>query len=719
MIKSIARWSVLASLFTIPFLSLYISSGGYFPFITGKNFGFRILVEIAFAGWLVLAALDKQYRPRFSWTLVLYGLLVVWMFVADVFAVNPHKAFWSNYERMDGWVTLAHVFLFFLVAGAVLTAEKLWRKWWLAFIAATALVSVYGLLQMIGAAGIHQSTTRADASLGNSEYLAGYFLFAIMVTLWQAFETRARELAWLKYCLFGLAVVQVIVLFGTGTRGTVVALAGASGFAALMWMLTSGKRGRQGAAVMLTLLIVLVGGLFFARDASFVTESPSLQRYASIFNLRYELNTRITIWGMALEGSKEDLLTGYGHEGFNYVFNTYYEPSLYAQEPWFDRAHNMFIDWLINGGIPALLLFISVLLSAMYALYRAPVSNPERILLLSALVGYGIQGLVVFDNLFTYIPFAAILALAHTVSSRPIKRFENAPAISLEKAQILVAPGAVVLAVLLIGFVNVPGVRGSGDLIRALMPTNSPEKRLTYFKEAVDSGSFATQEITEQLSNFTTQAAGAPTVPDPVKQEIIAYALERFAAELTRAPRDARLRVQYAILLRNIGQLDEARTQSAQARQLSPNKQTIITEQGIEALQAEDYIAAETFFTEAYELDTNNKEIVVYIAASKILQREVPEAQALLETAYATSTVNHPILTLAYYQIKDWPNLIRTLRLRSIEEDTPENAFQLAIAYAESGDRAAALTQVRATIAKFPQASAQGEAILQQLRIAP
>lgn len=713
------RWAVLAPLFIIPFLSLYISTSGYFPFITGKNFWFRILVEIAFFVWIALAALDKRYRPKFSWVLVLYGALVAWMFIADLLAVNPHKAFWSNYERMDGWVTLAHVFLFFLVSGAVLTADKLWRKWWLTFVAASALVTVYGLFQMMGAAQIHQSTTRVDASLGNSEYLAGYFLFAIAVTVWQAFETRAKDWQWLRYSLFGLAVLQLIVLFGSGTRGTVVGLAGAVGFAALLWMLEAGKKGKMVAAGLLAALLLGVGALYAVKDMPFVTENPQLQRYASIFDLKKELGTRLTIWGMAVEGVQDRPLTGLGHEGYNYIFNTYYEPSLYAQEPWFDRAHNMFLDWLVSGGIPALFFFVATLLYALYAFYRSNVSRPERILLLSALVGYGIQGLVVFDNLFTYIPFAAILALAHTVRSKPIALLENAPEVSPERTQMLILPIVGVVAVGVIYMVNIPSMQASMNLIQGLTPGNSPEARLESFRQAVENDGFATQEIAEQLVSFAAQAVSASSVANDTKEQIAAFAIERMAFEIERAPRDARLRLQNAMLFRSIGDFESARKEAGIARELAPTKQSVIQEQGIVELQTENYEAAETFFREAYELDTRNQEAATYVAAAQIMQRKVPAAQELLRAAHGTTTVDHQLLLLAYYEIRDWDNLINLLKVRVATTHTPANGFQLAAAYSEAGRRAEAIAQTRATMAAFPEAQVQGRAILQQLGATP
>ena len=125
--KQIARWVALGALFLIPFAVLVVANSYFFPFITGKAFYLRILIEFAVAGWAVLAFLDKEYRPRFSWISVAVVGFVVWMFIADVFAPNALKAFWSNFERMEGWVLLAHLLGFFFAASAVLRVEKKWR----------------------------------------------------------------------------------------------------------------------------------------------------------------------------------------------------------------------------------------------------------------------------------------------------------------------------------------------------------------------------------------------------------------------------------------------------------------------------------------------------------------------------------------------------------------------------------------------------------------
>src|SRR3989344_8753242 len=95
--KQTARWLALGALFLLPLAPLMVADTFFFPFITGKAFYLRIVIEIAVVAWVVLALLDKEYRPRVSMIGVAAVGFVLWMFVADAFAINAAKAFWSNF----------------------------------------------------------------------------------------------------------------------------------------------------------------------------------------------------------------------------------------------------------------------------------------------------------------------------------------------------------------------------------------------------------------------------------------------------------------------------------------------------------------------------------------------------------------------------------------------------------------------------------------------
>lgn len=624
--KQIARWAALGALFLVTLAPLIIANSYFFPFITGKAFFFRIVIEIAVCAWLVLAFLDKNYRPRFSWVGVAVLAFVVWMFVADCFAVNVAKAFWSNFERMEGWVLLIHLLGFFIVASAVLRVEKKWRAWFLASLGVSLVVSGYALLQLGGVFAIHQGSTRIDATFGNSAYLAIYFLFSSFIALWLAFSEK-RE--WLKWTLIGVAALEGILIFFTETRGTVLGFVGALALSAFLFALTAGKQIRRSAIGALAIILILVGGFYAARNSSFVQGNHVLQRIASISLA--DGQTRFTIWHMALEGTFERPIVGWGQEGFNYVFNKFYEPSLYLQEPWFDRAHNAFVDWLVAGGIPAFLLYLSLFGSALVFLWRSSkLSHPERILLTAALVGYAVHNVFVFDNLYSYIYFFAILALIDSQIARPIKFFERAPELAPSDGALYALPVALVVACALIWTVNVPGMRASSELITALSPSADPGTNIAAFEDLVAHPAFASQEIREQLVNFAVTIVQSSTATDAEKQQAVSLAITEMQKQVAAYPQDAREHLELSYAYRAAGDDADALKEIETAITLSPMKEEMWIEAGAVEWDEGDVQAAQKDFNAAYTLGPQFQDLVAYAAAGDIAAGDRQTADKIL-----------------------------------------------------------------------------------------
>lgn len=711
--KQIARWIALAALFLIPLTPLLVANSYFFPFITGKAFYFRILVEIAVALWIVLALLDKEYRPRFSWIGVAVVAFVVWMFIADLFAINVAKAFWSNFERMEGWVLLAHLLGLFFAASSVLRVEEKWRAWFLASLGVSVVVSLYALLQLSGAEPIHQGASRIDATLGNSAYLAIYLLFNVSIALWLALTEKRN---WLRWALIALAVLEGTLLFFTATRGTIIGFVIGLLLAAILTIFTAQKRARQYATIGLIIVMVLVGALYLSRNTSFVQNNDLLNRITSVSLA--DGQTRFTLWRMAIEGVSSRPVVGYGQEGYNYIFNKYYDPSLFLQEQWFDRAHNVFIDWLTAGGIPAFLLYISLFASAFVLLWRSPeLSRPERIALTAALVGYAVHDLFVFDNLYSYIYFFAILALIDSQVGRPFKRLESMPALSDESGMTYALPLGVAAALVLVWTVNIPGMQAATKLITAISPSQSnPAGNMTAFEELAANPSFAAQEVREQLINFAVKTVQIPSVSDAEKQRAVSLAISEMQKQIEAYPLDAREYLQLSSVYRVIGDTEEALTLVKAAAALSPNKQQMMLEAGILLWEQGDMDSARTYFLSAYELSPQFKQIALFAAAAYIGTGDVKKADAVLLDAYGTTTVDSNVLGAAYYRTKNWPRLIELARLRASDEKAGAQAwFELAAAYYASGDVAKAIATIKAAAARFPEAKAAAENALSQM----
>lgn len=709
----IARWVALGALFLIPLAPLLVANSYFFPFISGKAFYVRILVEIAFAAWAVLALMDRAYRPRFSWIGATVVAFVAWMFVADAVALNASKAFWSNFERMEGWVLLIHLLGFFFAAGAVLRVERKWRAWFLTSLGIGVVVSGYALLQLAGQAAIHQGSTRIDASFGNSAYLAIYLLFNTFIALWLALT---EEYAWLKWTLLAFALLETVLIFFTETRGTVLGLVAALLVASLLTALTSGKRARRGALWAFVLIMVASGGFFLARDSAFVQGNHILQRIASISVA--DGQTRFTLWHMAFQGVAERPIVGWGQEGFNYIFNAYYDPSLYAQEPWFDRAHNAFIDWLTAGGIPAFLLYLGLFGSAFVLLWRSSeLSRPERIALTGALIGYAVHNLFVFDNLYSYVYFFAILALIDSQIGRPLPSVERVPELSAGDGATYALPIATACAIVLVWTVNLSGMRVARGLITALTPSQSGvDDNIARFTALAQSPSFAAQEVREQLVSFAASVVQSPGTTEAQKQQAMSLAVTEMGKQVAAYPLDAREQLQLAYAYRTGGDLENALAHARAALALSPNKELMLTQVGTTEWDAGNVKAAQADLHKAYELGPQFPELAAYAAAGDLAVGDRAAANALLMKVYGTTTVDSDVLAVAYYRTKDWQSLINLWKLRTTKANaTAQTWFSLAAAYYTAGDFTNASRTITQAIAKYPDAAASGAAALKQI----
>ena len=712
--KQIARWVALGALFLIPLAPLIVANSYFFPFITGKAFFLRILIEIVLAAWMVLAFLDKEYRPRFSLIGAAVIGFVAWMFVADVFAPNALKAFWSNFERMEGWVLLIHLLGFFFAASAVLRVEKKWRAWFLTSLVVSVIISIHALMQLAGTASIHQGTVRVDASLGNSAYLAIYLLFSVFIALWLALTSNH---AFMKWSLIALAVLEAVLIFFTETRGTIIGLVLALALAALLTALTAGKHVSRAAAGAFVLILVLIGSFYLGRNSDVVQNNRVLQRVASISLA--DGQTRFTIWNMAWKGVLERPLTGWGQEGFNYVFNKYYDPSLYHQEPWFDRAHNAFIDWLTAGGIPAFLLYLSLYGSAIVLLWKSSeLSRSERIALTAAFTGYAVHNLFVFDNLYSYIYFFALLALIDSQVARPFKRLEQAPELDATDGITYALPVAIIIAFVLIWSVNVSGMRTAKGLIVALSPSaNGLSTNFAVFENFAAHPTFlGMQEIREQMVAFAGRVVQSQQVTNEDKQRAVSLAIKEMQKQVAAYPLDTRERLQLAQAYRIAGDNTSALKEIQEAARLSPGKEEIWIQAGAIEWDVGNGEAAQASFNKAYALGPQFPDLALYAAAGDIAVGDIQKADQILRDAYGSENVDSDVLAAAYYRTQNWPRLIAMSTLRTEKPDANADAwFSLAAVYYAAGDKANAINTIKTAIKRYPDAAAAGAAALKQI----
>lgn len=720
----ILRNILIVGIFLVPFIPFIVSSSLFFPFITGKNFAFRILIEILLGSWIILALRDVTYRPTFSWIAVAVTAFVGIIAIADFTGVNPMKSIWSNFERMEGLVTLIHLLAYFFIASSVLKTQKLWTQFFNTTVIASAFMVLFAFVQLAGGAEINQGGVRVDGRLGNATYMAVYMLFHIFITALLLIKWRGGNM--MRYVYGGLIFAQVVVLYFTATRGAILGLIGGVFLAALLILLFERNRPvvKKVGIGMILGMVLLVGGFFAIKNTEFAQNSPILSRFTSLSVESIQNQPRWTIWGMALEGAKERPLLGWGQENFNLVFNKYYQPELYGQEPWFDRVHNIFLDWLIAGGILGFLAYISMSLALLWYIWfkkSSEMESLEKILLTSLLAAYSFHNLFVFDNLISYIFFFTILAYVHTKVKEPQK---DGSLLSKEvKTNVvygMVTPIVIVLVVFSLYFFNAKGIQAGSTLIQAIIPHTEEaggiSRNLELFREALAYDSFANQEIREQLVQATTRIYGM-NVSEEIKKEFFDLAFYEMNEQIKQAPNDARHELFMGSFLDSFGQKEAAGQHFARAVELSPNKQMGHFALSLNLIQLGRAAEAVTLLEDTLALDENFTDAHIMYANAAIYARDFTLADKILNDRFGTVLVNNNHILQAYMNTGQLSRVVDMWKER-ISQNPENHELHLALAgvYIQTGERYLAISEIEKAVELVPEFKAQGEYFIQEIR---
>jgi tetratricopeptide (TPR) repeat protein len=263
-------------------------------------------------------------------------------------------------------------------------------------------------------------------------------------------------------------------------------------------------------------------------------------------------------------------------------------------------------------------------------------------------------------------------------------------------------PVVVLITIAIVYFVNVPGIQASTDIIKA-MTAGTVKERLQYFNDALGRNSFADQEIVEQLAQQAMSIASNTKVPDADKKGFEQRAELELLKMNDEKKGDARLHSFLSSFYRSIGAYKQAQGEAAIARQLSPNKQAIITEQGVIELQLGDNNKAEEFFKTAFELDEANTSARVLNAAVLAGNDKLADAKALIGDQYLDAFALNDFALSMVDKSKDLSFLAQLLesRVKQNPEDA-QNRASLAYAYYQLGDQQKAIDTLEQASTDIP-----------------
>ncbi len=714
-IENILRSVVLGGAFLVLLTPLIVVGDMFFPYITGKAFYFRIVVEIMAAAWLGLLYINPIYRPKKSLIIALVGVFLAIIALADIFGTNTFASLWSNYERMEGFVGLAHVALYFVIIATTLSTEKLWERFFQASILVGVIVNFMALKEFATAEG----AVRLAASLGNPTYLAVYTLVHAFLA---AFLLVRTSIKWEKVGYVMIGLLNVFVLYYTATRGALLGLIAGVMLAAILIAFFGKSKHPQAwkfSVGAIATIVILIGGFLSIKNTEFVQNSPVLSRFASISLEEQTTRSRFMVWNMAWQGFKERPVLGWGQENFLEVFNKYYNPKMYNQEPWFDRAHNVFFDWLVAGGFLGLLGYLALFAAAAFVLWRrTSFSVVEKSILTGLFGGYFVHNLFVFDHLVSYILFFGLLGfLAHHERTDYIKEHKGSK--YKNPAHVSLVVSVIVIVVIVGGYLlNQRGLIGNITLLKGLKYQSQQnwENSLNSFKSAIKDTSrgLGEVEVREHLTRATIGAlSSTPPASQEIQNEMVSLTLDELKKETERMPNNIMPHLFLGTFLQQIGKVDDGIVELKKAQELSPRKQDILLQLGSAYLDKADYSTALDLFKEAYELEPAYSQAQKGYAVAAIYAGKEQIAKDL----YGGELPAEPSFADAYVTKKQYGKAVSLWE--KIVQENPDNyqyRLYLGANYLTIGRSDLAMQQLDKAAEINPEVKDQVEYYLQQIK---
>ena len=206
----------------------------------------------------------------------------------------------------------------------------------------------------------------------NPNELAGVLTLLLPVLVLRTLAMRRRFFAVWTIAPTALAAAMcAFLLLASQSRGGLAGI-GAATLAGLGWWLRdqprSPTRRRLLAGYLLLVLVCIAGGLQVTAawvDAPAAAVSQEIDSYSA----------RAEIWRKALSMISDFPITGIGIGQFNPVLHLLYPSSVLPPSTYVPHAHNLYLDYAAELGLPGALAFAAVVASSLYECGRASKSS--------------------------------------------------------------------------------------------------------------------------------------------------------------------------------------------------------------------------------------------------------------------------------------------------------------------------------------------------------
>ncbi len=723
---------VLLSLLT----PLLVASGLQYPFITGKAFFFRIVIELALPFYLYLICARAELRPRFKGNILNIAVLIFLgiNFLSALLGVNVHRSLWGNFERMGGVYFLAHLTaLFFYIQLLGQAGEKYVKRFLQSFIAIATLIALNGLSGWFHGPMLSIDPNlpgRASSTLGNPIYFAGYLLIPFFLALSLAWKEKKT---WLKRTYIASALLHLFGIYIAGSRGVEMGMLFGIFIAVLSFIFLVQDRKIAYRVFALLFFTVIVSGLLFKFHDRFDPDSV-LYRMTNLSG--DTTSSRWIQWKMALSGYPERPFFGTGPENYYIIANAHFNPEMYKYDPsWFDKPHNSLIESLVTTGLFGFLAYVFVFFSSFFLVWKTwkqnLISLMDFCVSLAILFTYHVQNLFVFDSIITsitYFIFLGYIATRRTVE--PVQKEKN---IKTQNNDSKFSIGVFFISSLFVLIALIVTNFNSWNVARLIVLGSSsqdPYKAARYYEKAISTPyNLDAGESASPYNNFLTLLikSGYETKDAAFVKKHIDQATENQKKVTERIGNDPKMWIALAgdfMLQSYVQQKDYQNAEDAirQAINLAPGRIEPLQLQFQLAMIKKDYAQGLEVAKQIYALDTRNQSHELQLASAYYLNGQMEEGvkivDAVLDTGLKTLNYFQYGLFIRHFETKkEFKKNQRLLEaVIALRPNNREPYILLAKTYGALGMNDQAKEIVRLVQQADPSYKAEGEKFIQSLK---
>lgn len=727
-------------IYLLALIPLVIFSEFISPFHFGKVVIFRSLVEILAVFYVALliryGRAHLPPRTPLFWAVTFFTLAFG---LTTLTSINVYQSFFGTLERMGGWFSFIHFWMFFVIASAILRKKEDWLTFIKISLAVSLLSAFYGFLQktdlqwVIGSGG----RNKIFGTIGNPALFAGYMIVNAFLALMLYFRPANSKNE--RYFYGFVFVVGVLAVLLTGVRGSVLGTVVGIIVFGLLYSFNFGSKKIKSATISFIILVVLTAGILYSlRNKEFIKESHYLSRYADISLSSFTVQTRFWAWQAGFNGwndSIKNIFLGSGPEMFNIPFSKHFNPKFFrgiGSETLFDRAHNQFLEVLFTMGLIGFIAYVLIFTQALRILKKlnnTPENKVFKIGLIAGLIAYMIHNFFIFDTSANYLVFFLVLGFINfltTPNPQPIT-YKLQPQKTLV-ANIAGAALAIIVAFSIYFFEIIPA-KANYTTTRAIVASWSGNHDLAFekFKEAMTYETFGKYEIRHRYGQYILERTNSASKIDEKNQERLFTAIENIKKNAEESRQDylpylylSRL---YIILGKsdpNSAYNDTALEYSLKALDISPTFVRTYYEVAQAYLNKKDYQKAIEWFEKVVELNPEVKISHWYLGITYAQNGDLNKAVQVIESfgyPYKDSETDSLRMVEIYFKLGNYRKLAEIYEaLVKLSPRNPQYYASLAAAYKQTGEREKAIKAAQTAAQIDPAFAKEAQDFINSLR---